>query len=181
MSNLEPMEAEIPLTLVSSTPHQDERLFGLFLQDHLAALEGACALVRRALKENRHTPVGRVLAPLHIALREDLLHLQDVAKAHGLRPSRTRKAAARAAELAGRLKLNGRIFSYSPLSRVMELEGLMLICVQRAAVWRILEARALLDLRLRTVPVDFADRADLAARQAELLERTLVREGGLTL
>jgi hypothetical protein len=174
------MEAELPVPVVRPQP-QSERLFALFLKDHLAVLHGACCMARRALRSNRRQPVGRILSPLHVALQEDLMHLGRIAHAHGVRPSRWKNLAAGAAERVGRLKLNGRLLRYSPLSRVLELEGLLLFTVQRAALWRILETRALLDVRVRAPKVDLTSRAELAERQAAALQRALVREGGLSL
>ena len=43
-----------------------------------------------------------------------------------------------AAEKVGRLKLNGRWLSYSPLSRLMELEVLLLGVTGKLALWRAL-------------------------------------------
>jgi hypothetical protein len=43
------------------------------------------------------------------------------------------------AEKLGRLKLNGRLWGYSPLSRVIELEGLLLAVSGKLALWRSLQ------------------------------------------
>lgn len=154
-------------------PEDAERLFRIYVQDHLAALRVARALVRRALKNNRDEPLGRVLAPLHVGIAEDLVHLADVAEAAGIGPARAKEALAWLFERGGRLKLNGRLRRYSPLSRLVELEGLLLLAAQRAAFWRVLEGRAEHDAKLRVV--DCAERADLAERQREVLARELVR------
>jgi hypothetical protein len=42
------------------------------------------------------------------------------------------------AERLGLLKLNGRIVNYSPLSRVLELEGLGLLVAFNGSLWRTL-------------------------------------------
>ena len=42
----------------------------------------------------------------------------------GVRQKKARLAIAAVTEMAGRLKPNGRLIGYSPLSRVVELEGL---------------------------------------------------------
>jgi hypothetical protein len=43
------------------------------------------------------------------------------------------------AEKAGRLKLNGSLLSYSPLSRLLELEGLHLGLTGKLFLWQALE------------------------------------------
>jgi hypothetical protein len=63
----------------------------------------------------------------------------------GVRPSRGKDAAALVAAKAGRLKLNGRLREYSPLSRVVELEGLVMGVTGKLALWRTLEACGRLD------------------------------------
>lgn len=168
------------LRLAPTTHVRDDRLFRIFLQDHLAALHASAALVQRCLGPNRESPLGRLLGPLHLAVQEDLAHLEAVAEATSVRPSGMKNRGARAGVALGRLKLNGRVFRYSPLSRVVELEGLLLLTVQRAATWRILQARAPLDERLARTAIPFSARAELAERQAVMLQRALVQEGGLS-
>ncbi len=53
-------------------------------------------------------------------------------------PSRVKLAAVRLGERLGRLKLNGRLLRYSPLSRVVELEGLYLVSHMRLMLWQAL-------------------------------------------
>ena len=168
------------LRLAPTVHLRDDRLFRIFLQDHLAAFHATAALLRRCLEPNRETPLGRLLAPLHVAVREDLLHLRKTAAAVEVKPSLLKNRGARFGVGMGRFKLNGRLVNYSPLSRVLELEGLLMLTVQRAATWRILEARAQLDGRLQAAGVDFASRAELAVRGAATLQRALVQEGGLS-
>ena len=56
-------------------------------------------------------------------------------------------------EKAGRLKLNGRLFEYSPLSRVVELESLTLAGTARQLLWRSLAVAALTDQRIADIDV----------------------------
>ncbi len=53
--------------------------------------------------------------------------------------SRVKVAAVRIGERVGRLKLNGQFVGYSPLSRVVELQGLYLVSHMRLVLWRTLE------------------------------------------
>ena len=69
------------------------------------------------------------------------------------------------AEKLGRLKLNGRLLEYSPLSRVIELEGLIAGVNAKVALWRTLAAAAADEPRI--AEIDFVQ---LIARGEEQLE-----------
>jgi hypothetical protein len=56
-------------------------------------------------------------------------------RSHGVRPGRAKVAAAWLAEKAGRLKLNGELMRYSPLSRLVELDGLAAGIEAKRAMW----------------------------------------------
>jgi hypothetical protein len=81
--------------------------------------------------------------------------------------------AAWAAEKVARLKLNGRIFARSPLSRVIELEMLRLGVEGKVAGWRTLRMLADTDPRLDAARLD--ELIDRARRQINQLERLRVR------
>jgi hypothetical protein len=70
------------------------------------------------------------------------------------------------AERAGRLKLNGSLTSYSPLSRLVEIEGLLLGVNGKLSLWRAL--RELDDPRLPDTRLDELERR--AERQRDELE-----------
>jgi len=81
------------------------------------------------------------------------------------------------AEKVGRLKLNGRIAGYSPLSRVVELEALGLGVEGKRALWRALAAEAARDARLEGV--DLTALGSRAERQRRLIERERLRAAAL--
>jgi hypothetical protein len=56
----------------------------------------------------------------------------------GMKPHRIKDAGAWAAEKLGRLKPNNRLLGYSPLSRVIELEGLVIGVTGKLALWEAL-------------------------------------------
>jgi hypothetical protein len=58
----------------------------------------------------------------------------------GVEPSRIKSMGARLGELVARLKANGRLFEYSPASRVLELEGLLAGITAKRQLWRSLSA-----------------------------------------
>lgn len=57
----------------------------------------------------------------------------------GIARGRVKPAAAWAGEKLGRLKLNGQLTGYSPLSRLIELEGLQIGISGKMQLWRVLE------------------------------------------
>lgn len=118
----------------------DEKLLRIYLNDHLTTAAAGAALARRALRSNRGTPLGESLAQIATDLTDDLATLERVMRERGLRPSVLKRSLGTISERVGRLKLNGRLISYSPLSRLHELEGLGLLLAHNAAMWRSLEA-----------------------------------------
>jgi hypothetical protein len=57
-----------------------------------------------------------------------------------VRRKKARLAVAAIAETAGRLKPNGKLVGYSPLSRVIELEALMIGITGKLELWQSLKA-----------------------------------------
>ena len=56
-------------------------------------------------------------------IEEDVDALRDLMARLGVKPDRVKEAMGWTAEKLGRLKLNGQLLGYSPLSRLVELEG----------------------------------------------------------
>jgi hypothetical protein len=112
------------------------RLLGIYLNDQYAGATLSLALARRALRENRGTPFEDFLERLAGETAEDRQALRDLMDRLGVRRSRVKPALALGAERLGRLKPNGRLVSYSPLSRLLELEGLILGVAGKRSVWR---------------------------------------------
>jgi hypothetical protein len=107
----------------------------IYLNDHLAGSTLGLDLAKRSRSSNEGNAYGDALAELAREIEEDrdaLLALMaelDVPKDH------LKIASAWAAEKVGRLKLNGSLFSYSPLSRLVELEGLYLGVTGKLSMW----------------------------------------------
>jgi hypothetical protein len=110
----------------------------IYLNDHHAASVAAVALARRAAQRNRDTGYGEVLATLAEEIEEDRQTLKLIMQRLGIRPDPAKAAVAWSAEKLGRLKLNGQLTGYSPLSRLEELEILSLGVEGKLAMWRAL-------------------------------------------
>lgn len=117
----------------------NRRLLATYLNDHYAASVAAAELARRAAASNRGTSYGETLATLAREIEQDRQALGLIMRALGLRTDRAKAAAAWSAEKLGRLKLNGQLTGYSPLSRLEELEILELGVHGKLQLWQALE------------------------------------------
>jgi hypothetical protein len=120
-------------------------LLAIYLRDHHAGATAALEVARRSRRSNREGELAAFLDRFVAELEEDRHELERMMEALGVRPSRGKDTAALLAAKAGRLKLNGRLRDYSPLSRVVELEGLIIGVTGKLALWRTLEATSRLD------------------------------------
>jgi len=123
-------------------------LLTLYLNDHLAGSAFGSQLARRALTANRGTEFETFLADLTSALDSDRRELEGIIDRFGIPTDRLRLGAGWLAEKIGRLKPNGQLRGYSPLSRLLELEGLSGGILAKLALWRALRAIAPGDERL---------------------------------
>jgi hypothetical protein len=96
----------------------------IYLSDHWAGSMAGRELARRAAKENRGTEYGDFLEELYREIEEDRAALQRIMERFGVGTDYPKVALAWVGEKLGRLKLNGQLVGYSPLSRLLELEGL---------------------------------------------------------
>src|SRR2546423_12504088 len=110
----------------------------IYLNDHLAGAIAATELARRSANANRGTPLGGALERLVTELEEDREALHATMRQLGASVDQTKVAAAWVAEKMGRFKLNGSLVSYSPLSRLEELEILALGVEGKLLLWQAL-------------------------------------------
>jgi hypothetical protein len=148
-------------------------LLGIYLNDHLAGATVGVELARRMARLYTGPAAGRTMERLAADIAQDRSALREIMA--GLRvPSRAYKICAGwIGEKAGRLKLNGRLRSRSPLSDLEELEMLRLGVEGKAAGWRTLRVLADLDARLDKARLD--ELISRARDQADLLEDLRVR------
>lgn len=141
------------------------RYLPIHLNDHLAALTLGVLVAQRARGAN-DGDLGEFLEWLHGQLEEDRQWLLALMRRLGIAPSAPKVAAAHLAERLGRLKPNGHLASYSPLSRLVELDALAGSLATKAAFW----------VSLQRVPDERLDAGELerlverAREQRERLE-----------
>ena len=116
------------------------RLLAIYLRDHRAGATAGLRLVRRCRDANAGSEMGEMLSTLEQEIRLDCEALEAVMAHLGVRPSRFKAIIAGAAEVAGRLKSNGRIMRRSPSSTVVELEALAAGIITKRNLWRALRA-----------------------------------------
>jgi hypothetical protein len=125
------------------------RYLAIYLNDQLFQQTVALELCRRAQRADPEGDLGAFLAALATELAVDREELLRTMTRRGVRPSRGRVAGARLAERLGRLKPNGHLTSPSPLSRLVELDGLATLLEAKRGFWLALgedeELRALAD------------------------------------
>ena len=144
----------------------DDKLLRIYLTDHHAGSTAGLELSRRCLNNNRGTEYESFLRDLTRDIQEDRTELEALMGTLGFASDRLKQAAALAAERLGRFKLNGQMTGYSPLSRVVELEGLKLGVTGKLSLWRSLKQVADHDSRLAVTDFD-----KLITRAEEQLER----------
>jgi hypothetical protein len=132
----------------------------IYLNDHLAGAAGGVELVRRLHASNRDDEVfGPPLARLMEEIEAKRAALERLIDQLGISRSRLKPVGAWVLEKVGRLKLNGQLRGYSPLSRLLELEGLAMGLSGQLGLWQ-----TLIELGLEQPGFDFER---LAAETAE--------------
>jgi hypothetical protein len=144
-------------------------LLAIYLNDHLAGSTLARDLVRRSAASNRGSRYQPFLDDLAVQIDEDRESLLAIMGRLGTAVNRFKMAGAWSAEKLSRLKLNGQIVGYSPLSRLIELEVLTLGVRGKLALWL-----ALVRLEERDHPAlrdaPLSELIERAERQLEALE-----------
>ena len=138
----------------------------IYLQDHLAGSTGGLELARRARDSHSGTELGEFLAGLANEIAEDRERLLEIMSFCDVGEDRVKVAGAWAGEKLGRLKLNGEILSRSPLSSVVELEGLYVGICGKLSLWRNLE-RAMGEHLARFGLPELIERAERQRDQVE--------------
>jgi hypothetical protein len=147
----------------------------IYMNDQLALGLLWREMARRAARENAGTETGAALSAVARGIAEDVETFRSMMDRLGLRRNVVKSASAVVLERIGRVKLNGSLTSYSPLSRFSELEFLVIGIEGKKQLWSTLRELAGLDARL--ADVDFDALIERAASQKATLEPHRVRAG----
>jgi hypothetical protein len=158
-------------------PPTPDRLLEIYLADHLAGSAAGVALARRTAQSNAGTALGDVLRRLSIEIEDDRRTLQAIVAELGFRESKAKDTLAWVGEKVARLKLNGQLRGYSPLSRILELEALSAGVAGKLALWQSLQSVPDLSERLSGFDLDqLTERARLQRAEIEEQRTTAARE-----
>ncbi|MFJ3842006.1 hypothetical protein ACIPY6_41825 [Streptomyces sp. NPDC090054] len=156
-----------------TTKHSEQaadpvRMLGVYLNDHLAGAGAGVALFRRMSQTHAGTTAGRRLTELAAEVTADRKSLREIMTALDVPLMHHKILLGILAERAGRLKLNGRLVSRSPLSNVLELEAARVGVEGKKELWRTLRTLSRTDPRIDGEAVSrLLARAE---RQADALE-----------
>jgi hypothetical protein len=142
-----------------------------YLNDHLGGSTAGLELAKRTRSNNQGTEYSETLERVAREIEEDREVLIAMIAAIGERRDPLKRAVAWVGERVARLKPNQAFASYSPLSRLIEFEGLMLGVSGKLALWRGLDAADPPALR----GFNLAELIERAERQRDDLERFRVR------
>jgi hypothetical protein len=157
--------------------NMNEKYLRIYLQDHLAGSTAGLELARRTGGANRDTDYGPPLAKIADEIASDRRQLENIIRDLGFGADKLKNIGAWALEKLGRLKLNGELTGYSPLSRVVELEGLLTGIIGKRGLWVALLEVAPSEPRLDVPLLErLRDRADEQRATVEALREKAARE-----
>ncbi|HEV7805901.1 MAG TPA: hypothetical protein VGO80_08785 [Solirubrobacteraceae bacterium] len=119
-----------------------------YLQDHRAGAEMGSDLATRLRDENVGTRYEDFLTQLAQQIEEDVATLESIMERFDVGKATLKTVGAKIGEKLGRMKPNEHLTSYSPLSRLQELEMLRSGVQGKLALWDALYEVSDLDDRL---------------------------------
>ena len=140
----------------------------IYMNDQLAAGILWRELAWRAQRNNDGTELGQALARVAAITTEDVETFSGMMDHLDLPRNRVKIGVAIMSERLGRLKFNGHFTAYSPLSRFVELDFLLMGVVGKKILWKNLAEFG--GLRTRLQDVDFDHLVGRAQTQIDVLE-----------
>jgi hypothetical protein len=153
---------------MQETSTDRERLIGVYLDDHRAGAVGGLALARRMLEENSDNYLTATMRKLVSDIEHESEVLDDVITRLGRTANRLKMVVAATGERVGRLKSNGYLRGYSPLSRLEEFEALTAALLAKTSLWR--NCQLALAQRPELAGIDFGALRERSELQREELE-----------
>ena len=150
-------------------------LLRIYMNDQLALGVLWREVAERTRRENSGTELGDALSIVATGIAEDVDTFASIMRRLELPRNPVKTSAAVAAERVARLKLNGRLRGYSPLSRFVELDFLAMGIDGKKLLWSNL--RDLAGLAERLPDVDFDALIARAEQQRAAIEPFRARAG----
>jgi hypothetical protein len=147
----------------------NEKFTSIYLQDHMAGAMAGVELARRAAESNGDNRYGSELGDVCAEIEQDRAALAELMDQLDVRPNPLKQGVAWIGERLGRLKPNGSVSGYSPLSRLVEIESLIVGVSGKLELWRSLRAAG--DSNGRFEGIDLKRLIKRAESQRERLER----------
>ena len=132
----------------------DDRLLRIYMNDQLALGIAWREVARRSQRSNEGSELGATLARVAEAIAEDVATFEDIMERLGMPKSPIKSTLAVVGERLGRLKLNGRVRSYSPARRLVWLDFLAMGIDGKKLLWANLRDLAGLSARLPDIDFD---------------------------
>jgi hypothetical protein len=155
-------------SLLAPAATASEPYLAIYMNDQLALGVLWREVARRSARANAGTDTGAALERVATAITEDVETFEQIMARLEIPKTHVKPLLAIAGERFGRLKLNGRLTGYSPLSRFEELDVLLVGIDGKVGLWTNL--RDLAGLAGRLPDVDFDALVDRARQQRALLE-----------
>jgi hypothetical protein len=118
------------------------RLLTIYLRDHRAGAASGVSLAHRIRRANDGTDVGTAMASIERDIDQDRRALEQFMARFDVEQSTVKNLLGSAVERVARLKANGRLIGYSPLSVLVELEALAAGVFTKRNLWLSLAAIA---------------------------------------
>ncbi len=145
-----------------------KQLLTIYLSDHLAGATGAVQRLSQMASQYTDLSIHAELVTLTSQVEQDRAVLVDIIERVGIQPQRHKVVAGRFGEALGRLKRNGRVWSRSPLTPLVEIEAIRAGVTGKLSLWQSLAAHA---DTLRLDVNELADLRDRARSQLLVLEQ----------
>ncbi len=147
----------------------DRRLLAVYLNNHLTGASGGLELFRRAARQHAGSDRGTELARLADEVEADRRTLRELMGRLEVEENKAMTTLGWVGAKVGQLKPNGYVVRRSPLSDVIELEGLRMAIAGKQSGWQVLRAVAVHDSRVTREEMETL--LERAADQSERLYR----------
>lgn len=147
----------------------NDELLRTYLNDHLAGAEAGIQLAKDCLTHNPAGPLSTVLPELIAEIEEDHAVLKDIHDRVPGKENPLKRMMTWLFSKMSRLKLENMLLQYTDLTRLEELEGLVLGVRGKLALWEALDMACASDDRFSDI--DFQRLQERARHQLDRLEK----------